>query len=177
MYGAVVQSNFLALLLQIAAISRSGSVQIPNIEDKIESLSFIRHSTSTFLDRKQTDCKMNRNVQRKLIQYARRLNDGRLDWELSRKRIERLQEKMVRNAMIAGLCIYSRLHHNFNGLESNRRTLLGCKGCIASQPDDTNKLCAWMNISACFCYTGPVMLCTSANYVWYFRRVLRESRS
>lgn len=82
-----------------------GSVETSNLaEDAIEEIRFIKHTTipCKSFDAANKPVESCSSLQHKFVEYARRLNVQRENWEVSQKKLSTLREKMVRELILAG---------------------------------------------------------------------------
>jgi hypothetical protein len=85
--------------IQILATTNGDSnILVAMAEEEIDSISIVRHTAATPIA-VQSD----REAERKLVEYARRLNTGRELCEESRQRMTEMRERWLRRKILAGL--------------------------------------------------------------------------
>jgi hypothetical protein len=70
-------------------------------EDDVDSLSIVRHAAVTPITGLSELCET-RDAERKLVEYARRLNAGREEWKKSQQKMAEMRERWLRKKTLAG---------------------------------------------------------------------------
>ncbi len=71
-------------------------------EGDIDALSIVRHTSATPIA-SMSGMGETRGPQRKLVEYARRLNAGREEWAMSQQRISEMRERWLRKKTLSGM--------------------------------------------------------------------------